>query len=92
MTNPSLWLWLAAATMTATAFVHALLGERRLIGPLIAARAGVRPDDVITEVDGKPASEVDVSTLEDWLGAADRAPMKLSVRRGDDVVDLRLER
>lgn len=37
----SAWLWVAAAMMTATAFVHAILGERRLIGPLIAAQAGV---------------------------------------------------
>lgn len=35
------WLWLSAATMVAVAFVHAVLGERRLIGPQLAAADGV---------------------------------------------------
>ena len=35
------WLWLSAATMVAVAFVHALLGERRLIGPILALNTGV---------------------------------------------------
>lgn len=30
------WLWLSAAMMVATAITHSLLGERRLIGPLLA--------------------------------------------------------
>jgi hypothetical protein len=31
-----IWLWLAAATMVATAIVHSVLGERRLITPILA--------------------------------------------------------
>lgn len=40
------WLWLSAATMAAVAIVHSIRGERRLIGPLIAARAGVLAEDL----------------------------------------------
>ena len=36
-----IWLRLAAATMIAVAFVHAIIGERRLIGPLLASNSGV---------------------------------------------------
>ncbi len=36
-----IWHWLAAATMIAVAATHSFLGERRLIGPLIAGRQGV---------------------------------------------------
>jgi len=36
-----IWLWLATTTMTIVAFVHAILGERRLIGPLLALNQGV---------------------------------------------------
>ena len=35
------WLWLAAATMVIVALVHAILGERRLIGPILAMNTGV---------------------------------------------------
>jgi hypothetical protein len=31
-----IWLWLSAAMMVATAITHSLVGERRLIGPLLA--------------------------------------------------------
>jgi hypothetical protein len=30
-----MWLWLSAAMMVATGITHSLLGERRLIGPLL---------------------------------------------------------
>ena len=30
------WLWLSAGTMTVTALLHSLFGERRLIVPLLA--------------------------------------------------------
>ena len=36
-----IWLRLAAATMVVVAFVHALVGERRLIGPLLAMNSGI---------------------------------------------------
>lgn len=35
------WLWLAAATMVTVACVHSVLGERRLIGPILALDTGV---------------------------------------------------
>ena len=31
-----IWLWLSAITMTLTALVHSILGEKRLIKPLLA--------------------------------------------------------
>lgn len=31
-----IWLWLASGTMTLTALVHCVVGERRLITPLLA--------------------------------------------------------
>jgi hypothetical protein len=31
-----IWLWLSAALMVATALTHSVLGEKRLIGPLLA--------------------------------------------------------
>ena len=36
-----IWLWVAAATMIVVAFIHAIIGERRLIGPLLALNSGV---------------------------------------------------
>ena len=36
-----IWLWLAAATMVAVAFVHSFVGERRLIGPLLSMNNGI---------------------------------------------------
>ncbi len=35
------WLWASAAFMAATAVTHSLLGEKRLIGPLLRDRGGV---------------------------------------------------
>ena len=35
------WLGLAAATMVVVALVHAILGERRLIGPMLAVNSGI---------------------------------------------------
>ena len=35
------WLWLSAALMVLTAATHSLLGEKRLIGPLLRDRGGV---------------------------------------------------
>ena len=35
------WLWLAAATMVVVALVHSTVGERRLIGPILALDTGV---------------------------------------------------
>ena len=35
------WLRLSAATMVATALVHSIAGERRLIGPILALNTGV---------------------------------------------------
>ncbi len=31
-----IWLWLSATMMVATAITHSMLGERRLIGPILA--------------------------------------------------------
>jgi hypothetical protein len=31
-----IWLWLSAAMMVATAITHSVIGERRLIGPILA--------------------------------------------------------
>ena len=36
-----MWLWLAATTMVVVACVHAIVGERRLIGPILAINDGV---------------------------------------------------
>ena len=36
-----MWLWLAAVTMVVVACVHAIVGERRLIGPILAINDGV---------------------------------------------------
>ncbi|MEO8444584.1 MAG: hypothetical protein ABI567_06230 [Gammaproteobacteria bacterium] len=33
-------LWLSAATMVLTALTHSILGERRLIAPILALNAG----------------------------------------------------
>lgn len=35
------WLWLSAACMATTALVHSVLGERRLIQPLLTLDQGV---------------------------------------------------
>ncbi|MEO6433474.1 MAG: hypothetical protein ABIO29_05815 [Sphingomicrobium sp.] len=35
------WLYVSAALMAATAATHSILGERRLIGPMLSARSGV---------------------------------------------------
>lgn len=39
-------LFIAAVLLMVTAFVHSLLGERRLIGPLLARREGVLASDL----------------------------------------------
>lgn len=33
------WLWLSAAAMVATAFIHSIAGEKRLVGPLLNSGA-----------------------------------------------------
>ena len=43
-------LWLSAALMVATAFVHGVLGERRLIGPLMTLDQGVMGADLARRV------------------------------------------
>ena len=43
-------LWLSAALMAATAFVHGVLGERRLIGPLMMLDQGVMGVDLARRV------------------------------------------
>ena len=35
------WLWLAAATMVVVALVHSVVGERRLVGPILTINTGV---------------------------------------------------
>jgi len=37
----AIWLWLAAALMAATALLHSVLGERKLIAPILALHTGV---------------------------------------------------
>lgn len=44
------WLWLSAGTMVLVAIVHAVLGERRLIGPQIAAGQGVMANPLARQV------------------------------------------
>ena len=36
-----MWFWVSALLMVATAVVHSLAGEKRLIGPLLATDSGV---------------------------------------------------
>ena len=36
-----IWLWLSAVCMATTAIVHGVLGERRLIGPLLLLDQGL---------------------------------------------------
>ncbi len=45
-----IWLWLSAAFMATTAAVHAALGERRLIQPLLAIDAGIMAVDLARKV------------------------------------------
>jgi hypothetical protein len=40
-----IWLWASAALMVATALTHSILGEVRLIGPLLRGRHGVMAND-----------------------------------------------
>lgn len=40
-----IWLWASAALMVATALTHSILGEARLIGPLLRERQGVMASD-----------------------------------------------
>ena len=44
------WLWLSAAFMAATAVVHGILGERRLIRPLMMLDQGVMGIDLARKV------------------------------------------
>lgn len=37
------WLWLSAALMAATAIIHSVAGEKRLIGPILA-KPGALPN------------------------------------------------
>ena len=36
-----IWLWASAALMVATGITHSILGEAKLIGPMLRARQGV---------------------------------------------------
>lgn len=40
-----IWLWLSAGAMVIAAFVHSVLGARRLLAPLLEARHGILGDD-----------------------------------------------
>lgn len=44
------WLWASAIMMVLTALVHSWLGERRLIGPIIASDHGVMQRDLARKV------------------------------------------
>ncbi|WP_428629231.1 hypothetical protein [Sphingopyxis sp.] len=45
-----IWLWLSAAFMVTTAVVHGVLGERRLIGPLLTLDEGIMGFDLARKV------------------------------------------
>lgn len=45
-----IWLWLSAACMATTAAVHGILGERRLVGPLMTLDRGVMGVDLARKV------------------------------------------
>jgi hypothetical protein len=45
-----IWLWLSAATMTLTALTHSLLGEKLLIGPVLALKTGVTAHPLARQV------------------------------------------
>ena len=45
-----IWLWLSAAFMVTTAGVHSVLGERRLIRPLMTLNQGVMGVDLARKV------------------------------------------
>lgn len=41
MSMGTIWFWLAAAAMTLTALIHSILGERKLVGPMLQLNTGV---------------------------------------------------
>lgn len=45
-----IWLWLSAAGMAATASLHSVLGEKRLIRPLLALDQGIMGVDLARRV------------------------------------------
>jgi hypothetical protein len=45
-----IWLWLSAALMVTTAIVHGLLGEKRLVQPLMMLDQGVLGVDLARKV------------------------------------------
>jgi len=45
-----IWLWLSAGAMTTAAFVHSVLGTRRLIAPLLQMREGVLSDPLVRNI------------------------------------------
>ena len=45
-----IWLWLSAAFMATTALVHGVLGEKRLIGPLMMLDQGIMAVDLARKV------------------------------------------
>lgn len=45
-----IWLWLSAAFMATTALVHGVLGEKRLIGPLMTLDQGIMAVDLARKV------------------------------------------
>lgn len=44
------WLWLAAAAMTLSALTHSILGEKRLIQPLLRIKRGILLADLPRKV------------------------------------------
>lgn len=48
-----------------------------------AEKAGIRTEDVILKVDGKPAAEMDIWDLRDLLKSGDGQEVKMTVKRGD---------
>lgn len=45
-----IWLWLSALTMVATALVHSIFGERRLIGPILALDSAITNKSLARQV------------------------------------------
>jgi hypothetical protein len=53
-----------------------------------AAEAGVRPGDVILEIDGKKAVDLELWTIRSLLGSEDGRLIKMTIRRGDEEIEV----
>ena len=53
-----------------------------------ASEAGVRPGDIITAIDGRPAKDLTMTILSEMLEKA--VPYVMTLRRGDQEVEVRL--